>query len=148
MSRRSWGYVVAGQAAGDLLLGLERADAALREVVSWPDPGIRGEAEHVVVAVAAEFEQFTAGFLLHGGLRPGDAADAGQSGEDGVAELACQRGEHFFRYGGKSKLNGTMPLVDQAAQRPLRLHRPDRARVGLGAVLEIPKQVGVMPISA
>jgi hypothetical protein len=27
------GYVVAGQAAGDLLLGLERADAALREVV-------------------------------------------------------------------------------------------------------------------
>jgi hypothetical protein len=34
-----------------------------------------------------------------------------------------------------------VPGMDQAAQRPLRLHGPDRARVALGAVLIVPQQV-------
>jgi integrase len=85
------GDVVAGQAAGDLLLGFQRADAALREVAGRPDPGVRGEAEHVILAVAAEFEQLAAGFLLHGGLRAGDARDAGQPGEDGDYPIGSLR---------------------------------------------------------
>ena len=100
------------------------------------------------MAVAAEFEQFTAGFLVHGGLRPGTRRTLASPAGTAWRNSRASGGSTFFRYGGKSRLNGTMPLVDQAAQRPLRLHRPDRARVGLGAVLEIPEQVRVMPISA
>jgi hypothetical protein len=37
------GGVVAGEAAGDFLLGFQGADAALADVVRWPDPGVRGE---------------------------------------------------------------------------------------------------------
>src|SRR2546423_4502046 len=81
------GDVVAGQAAGDLLLGFQRADASLADVVRGPDAGVFGEAEHVVTAAVAEFEQFPAGFLLRAVLRPRDAGHAGRPGEDGVPEL-------------------------------------------------------------
>jgi hypothetical protein len=45
------GYVVAGQAAGDLLLGFQRPDAALADVVRRPDAGIGGKPEHIAAAV-------------------------------------------------------------------------------------------------
>ena len=45
------GGVVAGQAAGYLLLGFQRADAALADVVRRPDTGVRGEPEYGVLAV-------------------------------------------------------------------------------------------------
>jgi len=72
------GDVVAGQAAGYLLLGLRRADAPIAEVVGGPDCGVGGEPEHVSAAVPAEFQQLAARFLLHGGLRARDAAKAVQ----------------------------------------------------------------------
>jgi hypothetical protein len=85
------GDVVAGQAAGDLLLGLERPDAAIADVVRGPDAGVLGEHQHVAAAVAAEFQQLAAGLLLRAVLRPGDAGHAGQAREDGVPELVFQR---------------------------------------------------------
>jgi hypothetical protein len=50
------GDVVAGQAAGDLLLGFEGPDSALADVIRRPGTGVRGEAEHVALPVPAEFE--------------------------------------------------------------------------------------------
>src|SRR5277367_4380127 len=44
--------------------------------------------------------------------------------------------------GGKSLLAGGVPGTDEAAQRPDGLLRPGGVRVGLGAVLEIPDQMG------
>src|SRR5579862_1859948 len=100
------GDVVAGEAAGDLLLGLERADAALAKVVSRPDPkvvsrpdpevvsrpdrGVASEAEHVGLPVTAELEHLAAGLLLHGVPRPGDAGHAGEAEGDSAAELQFQ----------------------------------------------------------
>ena len=100
-----------------------------------------GEPEHVAAAVAAEFEQLAAGPLLRAVLRAGDAGHAGQAGEDGVPELVLQRFAHVGGDGGQALLAGGVPGMDQAAQRPLRLHGPDRARVGLGAVLVVAQEV-------
>jgi putative transposase len=47
------GDVIAGQTAGDFLLGFQRADAALAGVVRGPDAGVRGEPEHVVALVTS-----------------------------------------------------------------------------------------------
>jgi len=131
------GDVVAGQAPGDLLLGFQGPDAALADVVRGPDAGVGGEAQHVVAAVAAEFEQLAAEFLLRAVLRPGDTGNAGQSGEDGVPELAGQWLQGIGGDCGKSLPEGGVPGMDHAAQRPLGLHGPDGARVALGAVLEV-----------
>jgi hypothetical protein len=65
-----------------------------------------------------------------------------------VPELVLQGAGDLGRDGGEVLLAGGVPGADQAAQRPLRLRRPDRTRVRLGAILEIPQQMGVMPISA
>ena len=43
--------------------------------------------------------------------------------------------------GVQALLAGGVPGMDQGAQRPLRLHGPDGARVALGAVLIVPQQV-------
>jgi hypothetical protein len=64
-----------------------------------------------------------------------------QVGKDGVPELVVQRLQRVGGDGGKSLLSGGVPGMDHAAQCPLRLRGPDRARVGLGAVLEVPQQV-------
>jgi hypothetical protein len=85
------GDVVDGQAAGDFLLGLERADAALADVISRPDRRAGGEAEHVGLAATAELGHLAAGLLLHGVLRPGDAGHGGEADGDGAAELQFQR---------------------------------------------------------
>jgi len=74
-------------------------------------------------------------------LRAGDAGDAGQPGPHRAAELQDQR----VRRGGGDRFEvvvaGGVPGADQAAQCPLRLHRPDRVRVGLGRVLIVPQDV-------
>ena len=142
------GDIVAGQAAGYLLLGFQGPDSALRDIVRGPDAGVLGEQQHVASAVAAEFQQLVTGLLPGAVLRAGDAGHAGQPGQDGVPELVLQR---FPDTGGNSVQAlpaGGVPGMDQAAQRPLRLRRPDRARVALSAVLMVPQQMLVMPISA
>ena len=73
------GDVVAGQAAGDLLLGFQGPDAALADIIRGPDAGVLGEQQHVAAAVAAEFQQLAAGLLLRAVLRAGDAGHAGQA---------------------------------------------------------------------
>jgi hypothetical protein len=44
------GDVVAGEAAGDFLLGFQGADAALADVIRGPDAGVLGEQQHVTAA--------------------------------------------------------------------------------------------------
>jgi hypothetical protein len=61
--------------------------------------------------------------------------DAGQAGEDGVPELVLQWLADIGGDGVQALLAGGVPVMDEAAERPLRLHRPDGARVALGAVL-------------
>src|ERR1035441_7656405 len=119
------GDVVAGEAAGDLLLGFQGPDSALADIVRGPDSGVRGEPEHVALAALAEFQQLAAGLLLHGVLRAGDAGDAGQPGQHRVPELLLQRSGDLGGDEGKLLLAGLVPGVDEAAQRPLRLHGPD-----------------------
>jgi len=58
-----------------------------------------------------------------------------------MPELVRQRLQHVTGDSGKTLLTGGVPGMDQAAQRPLRLHRPDGARVALGAVLVIAQDV-------
>jgi hypothetical protein len=134
------GDVVTGEAAGDLLLGFQGPDAALGDVICRPDAGVLGEQQDVAAPAAAEFQQFAAWFLLRAVLRAGIAGHAGQPGEDRVPELVCQRIPDGGGDEGKSLLACRVPFTDQAAQRPLRLGRPDGARVGLGAVLEVPQK--------
>jgi hypothetical protein len=62
-----------------------------------------------------------------------------------VAELAGQRAGGGGGDGGVAGGAGGVPGGDQAAQRPLGLGRPDRARPGLGGVLEVAEDVRVMP---
>jgi hypothetical protein len=66
----------------------------------------RGKAQHVVAAVAAEFEQLATGLLLHRGLRPGHARHAREAGEDRVPELMLQRFQRVSGDDGKSLPNG------------------------------------------
>ena len=54
-----------------------------------------------------------------------------------MPELVLQRLAHIGGDGVQALLAGGVPGLDQAAQRPLRLYRPDRAGVALGAVLEV-----------
>ena len=79
------------------------------------------EAEHVVLAVAAEFEQVAAGVLGGGVLRSGDAGDGGQADGAGAAELGDQRRGFVFGDGWQAVVAGVVPGVDEAAQCPLRL---------------------------
>jgi hypothetical protein len=83
MSSRSW--VTSSLASRPL--GLERADAALADVV-------RGEPQPVVAAVAAEFQQLAAGRLRGAVLRAGPARPAREAGPDGVAALVRERFRH------------------------------------------------------
>jgi len=106
------------------------------------------EPQHVGLPVRAEFQQVPSGVLGGGVLRPGDARDVGQPGQDGAAELFDQRVADVRRDLVLALLAGVVPGADQAAQRPLRLGRPDRVRPALGGVLEVADDVGVMPISA
>jgi len=65
-----------------------------------------------------------------------------------MPELMRQRIPHGGGDEGKSLLTGGVPGADEAAQRPLRLHGPDCAGVALRAVLEVPQEMRLMPISA
>jgi hypothetical protein len=57
------GGFLAGEPAGYFLLGLDRAHGALGDVVRRPDLPVLAEPQDVVLAVAAEFQQVTAGVL-------------------------------------------------------------------------------------
>ena len=103
------GNVVAGQAAGYLLLGFQGAHAALADVIRGPHAGVLGEQQNVAAAVAAEFQQLAAGFLLRAVLRAGDAGNAGQPGQDGVPELVLQRFPHAGGDGVQALLAGGVP---------------------------------------
>ena len=72
---------------------------------------------------------------------PGTRGTLARPGQDGVPELVLQRVPDTGGDGVQALLAGGVPGMDQAAQRPLRLHGPDRARVALGAVLIVPQQV-------
>src|SRR6266705_2735993 len=119
--------------------------------VGGPDLGVVAEPEHVVLPVAAELQQVTAGVLGGGVPRPGDAGlsglpripgPAGQPGQDGVAELAGQRAADVFGDLGLAGVAGVVPGPDQPAQRPLCLGWPDRVRPALGRVLVVAQDVG------
>ena len=113
----------AGQAAGYLLLGLQR-----------PDPGVVAEPQHVVAAVLAELQQVAAGVLGGGVSWPRDARHVRQPGQDRVAELGDERIEYLGGNLVQALLACGVPGLDHAAQRPL---RPDRARLGLDGVFEV-----------
>jgi hypothetical protein len=59
-----------------------------------------------------------------------------------VPELVLQRSRGGSGNGGKLLVTGGVPGMDQAAQRPLRLDRPDGVRVGLRAILVVAQEVG------
>jgi len=69
---------------------------------------------------------------------PGDAGHVTEPGEDSVTELPQQQIPDVLGDRGLAAVTGGMPGADQAAQRPLRLHRPDRPRVALGRILVVP----------
>ena len=58
-----------------------------------------------------------------------------------MPELVLQRFPHAGGDGFQGLLAGGVPGTDEAAQRPLRLHGPDRVRVCLGAVLVVAQDV-------
>ena len=97
------GDVVAGQAAGDLLLGLERADAALADVARRPDARVRREPQDVAAALFAGFERLAAGFLVRAVLRARDAGHPRKPGEDSVPEFVFQRLGRVLGDSGKSR---------------------------------------------
>src|SRR6266536_3381073 len=130
--------VLAGQPAGDLLLGLRGAQVALGDVVRGPDPDVEAEPGHVGFPVMAELQQVPAGVLAGGALRAGDAGKVGQPGQDGVAELADQPVPGWWRDLGLPGAAGGVPGADQPAQRALGLDGPDRIRPVLRRVLEVP----------
>ncbi len=107
--------VFAGEPAGYLLLGFDRAHAAFGDVVRGPDPGVAGEPQDVVLAAGAEFQQVTAGVLGGGVLRPGDAGHVGEPGEDGMAELVDQRVTDVRGDLGLAGITGGVPGADQPA---------------------------------
>src|SRR5258706_5414742 len=73
------GGVFAGEAAGDFLLGFQRPDAALADVVLGPDRGVAGESQHLGLPFPAELQQVTARVPAGGVLRTGDARDVGET---------------------------------------------------------------------
>jgi hypothetical protein len=89
--------------------------------------------------------KLAAGVLGGGVLRPGDAGQVREPGQDCVAELGDQP---VPRCGGdlaEALLAGGVPGADQPAQRQLRLGRPHRVRPGLACVLEVADQVRARP---
>jgi len=115
------GDVVAGQAAGDFLLGIQGADVWLAEVARRPDARVASEAEDVALVVAGELQQLPAGLLPDGGPGAGDAADGGQADGDGAAELKLQRAADVIGDGGQAVVAGGVPGADEpllAGRRP------------------------------
>jgi hypothetical protein len=59
------------------------------------------------LAVAAQFQQLTAGVLLHGGLRAWNLADRGEADGDRAAELGLQRFAVVFARPANTSLENT-----------------------------------------
>lgn len=142
------GDLFAGQPAGDLLLCLGGPKVSLADVVRGPDPGVGGEAQNVVLAVAAELQQLASGTLRGGVARPRHPRHLRQADPDGAAELQGKLGANLLGGRGQTGVAGSMPGGDQAAQRTRCLSGPLRIGVSLGSVGEIAQQVsiaGLMP---
>ncbi len=133
------GGVLAGESAGDLLLGFGGSQVALTEIVGGPDPGVGGEPQDVGFVVAAEFQQVSPGWLFGGVFWAGDARDLGQANPDGVTEFTDQGFRHRCGDLGQTGVAGLVGGVDQTTQRALGLGGPVRAGMGLRGVGEVPE---------
>ncbi len=93
-----------------------------------------------VCAVPEAFQQQPGrGLLL---VRAGDAGNLGWAGADAVTEQLEVFGGAVGGDGVQALVAGQVRLVDEGAQGVRGLAGPDRIRVGLGGVLEIPEDVG------
>src|SRR5580658_5524943 len=86
------GGLLGAEPAGDLLLDLGRAHVSLSLVRGRGYAQVKGEPEHVVLAVAQAFQQQPGGQLSR--LGAGDPPDLGQSDADAVPEQP-----QVFRFG-------------------------------------------------
>jgi len=129
------GGVFGAEPAGDLLLGLGRADVPFSLVRGGGNTQVRGEPEHVILAVVQAFQQQPGGRLLR--LGGGKPAHGGQAGQDSVPEQLQVRGGVSVRDGGQALLAGQVGGVDHGLQRLSSLDGPDRAWVSLGSVSKI-----------
>jgi len=132
--------------AADLLLGFRWSRVAFGLVVRRRDGGVGQEVQHVGFAVAEAFQQQPAWGLLV--VRAGEAADLGQPGEDAVAEQLEVFCDGVVWHGAQPPVAGQVCLVDESAQGAGDLAGPDGVRAGLGGVLQVTKQMNIMPISA
>jgi hypothetical protein len=122
-----------------LLLGLGGPQVASGLVAGRGDGGVGEKPQHVGFAVAQAFQQEPGRRLP--GLGAWDAADLGQPDGDAAAEQRQVLRGHLFGDGGQALAAGQVGGVDQAAQGLCDLAGPDRVRVGLGGVLDVPEQV-------
>jgi hypothetical protein len=108
------------------------------------DAGVGEEAQHVVLAVAEDFEQSLAV------VPPGAAAlgEAGQGGGAGVAVGADQGAGDGAGDGGQAAVAGLVGGVDEFLQRPGDLGGPGGAGVGLGGAGEVTQDVRAAQLDA
>src|SRR6266542_4078098 len=132
--------------AADLLLGFRGTQVTFGLVGGGRDGGVGEEPQYVGFAVAQAFQQGQRGGLLD--VLAGHAADFGQAGEDAVAEQLQVLGDGVFRDDAQAVVAGEVGLVDEGAQLAGDLGGPDRVRVGLGGILDVPEQVGCAELVA
>jgi hypothetical protein len=135
------GGSLGAEPAGDLLLGLGRAEVAFGLVGGGRYVQVAGEAQHIVFTIAQDFQQDPPDRLLDGLGRSGDAPDVGEADPDAVAEVVDQFLPGLGVDLGAALGAGEIGLVDEGADRGLDLLGPVRAGIGPGAVLKIAKQV-------
>ena len=124
-----FGAGLAGEAPGDLLLGLGRPQVAFGLVVGGRNAQVVGEAQHVGFAVAQHLQHqaglaFTGAVAVAGGVGQPDLHTVGEFLDQRVAD----RGVDAVTAG----LTGQVGVVDQPAQRVGDLGRPHRVGVHLG----------------
>ena len=81
-------------------------------------------------------------------LPPGMRRTCDRPDGDAVPEQLEVLCGHLAGDGGQALVPGYVGGVDQAPQRPGDLAGPDRVRVGLGGVLKVTQQVGIMKNSS
>src|SRR5208283_312362 len=133
--------------AADLLLGFRGAQVAFSLVAGGRDGGVGEEPQHVGFTVLEAFKQVQGGWLLDVAAAR-DAADLGQAGVDAVAEQFQVPGGQLVRDGGQALAAGHVSGVDEGPQLTGDLGWPDRLRVGLRSVLDVPEQVGCAQLVA
>src|ERR1019366_5353075 len=105
------GDVLAGEPAGDFLLGLHGAHAALGDVVGGPYPAVVAEPGHISLPAAAEFPQQRVPDVR------GDLSLAGVTGGVPGADQPAQRPLRLHRPDGLRVALGRVLIVpDQVGQ--------------------------------